>query len=217
MKLHAGWQFPDADQFMVHELGCDGTYQIAHLEAALKHVRVHGCAVDGGAHVGTWSKVMSQWFDRVIAVEPSSDTFECLQANMAAYGCANVICRNIAIGNAPGTVAMALDAENAARQNTGARFATAGGAIPVETIDSWHLDDLGFLKLDIEGSEFVALQGARETLKRCKPVILYEAKRLWTRHFGLPKDAVSSFLTAHGYRMVEKISCDEIWTHGGRQ
>jgi FkbM family methyltransferase len=211
MKMVHGWAFPDSDRFMVEELGCDGTYQLKHLTAALLHVTEHGCAIDGGAHIGTWSKVMAGVFDRVVAIEPSADTFECLDRNLSQFGCVNVDRRNIAIGAAPGFVTMNLDAENEARANTGARFAKDGGSIPVETIDSWGLDRVGFLKLDIEGSELYALQGAKETLQRCRPIVLFENKKLWTRHFGLPKNAVESLLRSCGYRLLETVSMDQIW------
>jgi FkbM family methyltransferase len=211
MKIVRGWAFPSADQFMVNELGCDGTYQLDHLHAALRYVTEHGCAIDGGAHVGTWSKVMAGVFEKVVAIEPSADTFECLDFNMAQFACANVDRKNCAIGAETGFVTMGLDAVNEERKNTGARFAQAGGIIPVETIDGWRLDRVGFLKLDIEGSEQFALQGAKDTLKRCKPIVLFENKRLWTRHFGLPKGVVADFLTAQGYRLLETVSMDQIW------
>ncbi len=109
---------------------------------------------------------MSQAFARVIAVEPSPDTFECLDWNLTQAGCTNVERRNIAIGDAPGFVDMHLDSEQKAKANTGARFMRPGGTIPVETIDSWQLPSLGFLKLDIEGSEYVALRGAKRSAGR---------------------------------------------------
>jgi FkbM family methyltransferase len=211
VKIVRGWAFPDADQFMVNELKVDGTYQLTHLEAALRHVTNFTVAIDGGAHVGTWSKVLATRFARVIAIEPSPDTFACLEWNLTQAGCANVERRSVALGEAPGVVTMALDAANAARANTGARFARAGGSIPVQTIDSWQLESVGFLKLDIEGSEPMAIEGARETIARCRPIVLFEDKRLWSRHFGLPKDAVGRLLAAMGYRPIESVGRDAIW------
>jgi FkbM family methyltransferase len=211
MKVTNGWAFPDADRFMVGEMGPGGTYQLAHLEAALRHVTDFSCAIDGGAHVGTWSRLMAGRFDRVLAFEPSADTCECLAWNMTAAGCHNVEVHRSALGQGQGRVTMALDAANAQRANTGARFARAGGAIPVVTIDSFKLDRLGFLKLDIEGSEPAALRGAAETIATCHPIILFENKRLWTRHFGMPKDAVARVLEGHRYQHLESISCDQIW------
>lgn len=211
MKVDNGIAFPDEDVFMVGQVQTGGTYQIANLEAGLRHVTDWTLAVDCGAHVGLWSRVMSGRFARVIAVEPSPDTFECLTWNLNHSGCANVHVKNVAVGAEPGFVHMDLTADQAARANTGARFAVAGGSIPVQTIDSWNLPSLGFLKLDIEGSEFVALQGATETLNRCRPVVLFENKRLWTRHFGLPKNAVDRLLRSAGYRLAESVSCDQIW------
>lgn len=211
MNIVRGWAFPDADRFMVTELAMDGTYQISHLEAALAHVTQFGSAIDGGAHVGTWSRVMAARFRHVLAIEPSADTFDCLTWNLGQAGIANVQCVQAALGDGPGHVSMALDPPNAARANTGARFVRPGGPIPVITIDSLALTEVGFLKLDVEGSEPAALRGAAETLHRCRPIVLFENKKLWARHFGMPKDAVARLLAGHGYRCLQAVQCDEIW------
>ncbi len=213
MKIQRGLAFPDADEFMVGQVKFDGTYQIENLEAGLRHVKNFDCAIDGGAHIGTWSKVMSGRFTKVIAVEPSADTFEALTWNLQQANCTNVECKPVALGDEPGFVTMALSVEQQLKANTGARFTVAGGGIPVETIDSWKLPSVGFLKLDIEGSEYVALRGAMDTLKRCRPIVLFENKWLWTKHYGLPKDAVSKLLSHIGYRMLEQVSRDQIWGH----
>jgi methyltransferase, FkbM family len=211
MKVVRNVAFPDADTFMAGELDLDGSYQLSHLVAAMRHVTNWTCAVDGGAHIGTWSVVMSRAFQRVIAAEPSPDTFECLAWNLFQTGCVNVEIRPVALGQQAGTVAMHLTADQAARGNTGARFIRPGGTIAVETIDSWALPSLGFLKLDVEGSEHAALCGAEATLRRCRPVVLFENKWLWTKTYGLPKDVVAQLLTACGYRFAEQVSRDQIW------
>lgn len=210
MKTAKGWAFPEADEFMVAELKDDGTYQAPNLYAALDFVTDFSCAIDGGAHIGTWSKLLNERFQRVIAVEPSPDTFAALVTNMAAFGCAQVESRNVALGKTAGFVSMTLDEKGASMKNTGARFVQPGDEIRMVTIDSWNLPTLGFLKLDIEGSEPAALEGARATLKRCKPVVLFEHKFLWKR-FGLPREACAQILKPLGYRQVATVSRDEIW------
>lgn len=211
MNQRHGWAFPDADTFMANELQPDGTYQYANLVAALKHVIDFRVAVDAGAHVGTWSKVMAGRFERVLAFEPSPDTFDCLVSNLATYGCTNVMPYAVALGASHGSVSMMLNAEHRAQGNTGARYVREGGDIPRRTLDSYALPALGFLKMDIEGSEYAALQGATETIRRCRPVILFENKWLWSRYFAFPKEAVAHFLHKVGYRKLERVSCDEIW------
>lgn len=209
MKHRHGWAFPDADEFMARELAADGTYQAANLAAALRYVRDFRRAVDAGAHVGTWSKVMAGRFARVDAFEPSPDTFDCLVQNLV--GCDNVVMHQVALGADAGAVTMMLNAENRAKANTGARFVHDGGDIERRTLDSYDLPVLGFLKLDIEGSEYAALQGAQETIRRCRPVILFENKWLWTKHYGIPKHAVQQLLRNLDYKALEQVGCDQIW------
>lgn len=46
--------------------------------------------------------------------------------------------------------------------------------LPLRTLDSYALDDVAVVKLDIEGMEPLALRGASETIQRCRPVIFSE-------------------------------------------
>jgi FkbM family methyltransferase len=210
MKHKSGWAFPDADQFMLDEMHPDGRYQYNHLDAALGYISDFRVAVDGGAHVGTWTRVMADRFARVIAVEPSADTFEALCENVRAFGLANVEVKNVALGGAAGRVDMVLDGRAATLNNTGGRRIVEGSGTPMEAIDDWGLETLGFLKLDVEGSEVVALQGARKTLRRCRPIVLFENKGLWKR-YGFDQRAPHGILTGLLYKPIVKIGCDEIW------
>lgn len=209
-RVEQGWYFPDADEFMVSHLAKDGTYQKSHLDAALTYVTDWSCALDCGAHIGTWSKLMAEKFQQVIAFEPSADTFEALEANLAQFGSANVRAMNVAVGASAGLISLHLDSRARDLKNTGARFVRDGGDIPRITIDSLELPSVGFIKMDIEGSEVDALAGASKTIQRCKPIILFENKAMWSR-FGHARQAPHLFLQRLRYREVEKVSMDVIW------
>lgn len=212
MKIINGIAFPDSDRFMASEITEEGTYQKPHFDAAMKYVKTRNVAVDGGAHIGAWTRSMSKLFKRVISFEPSGDTFECLAYNMKAFKCKNVDIRRAALGQHQGRVRMTLDGfEKAiAAGNTGARFVAAGDEVDVITLDSRQLDDLNFLKLDIEGSEVDALMGAKETLLRCQPIILFEDKNFWKR-YGYSRRAPHEFLSSLGATHCERAGMDEIW------
>lgn len=210
MKMVNGWAFPDEDEFMVQEMAPDGTYQLSHLMGALAFCKKFDVVVDGGAHIGTWSKVLAKHFKHVIAFEPSPDTFECLMHNLVDVP--NVTMLNNALGKRAGKVTMTLEGFQKAidLKNTGARFTKEGGEIERITLDSLNLSCLDFLKLDIEGGEVDALLGARVTLLRHKPVVLFEDKGLWKR-YGYIRDEPQRILTKLGARKITRLSMDEVW------
>lgn len=213
MKQVKGWWFPEADEFMAKELHENGTYQGDHLAAAMDYVTDFRLAVDGGAHVGTWSKAMCGVFNRVIAFEPSPDTAEALRENMRQFRCSNVVVMEAALSDRHETVRMTFEDSPQAveSKNTGARYMAQGGEITALTLDSLKLESLGFLKLDIEGAEYKAFCGAKETLKRCRPVILFEDKRKCQHRFGVRRSALYELLRSLGYKHATRAGCDEIW------
>ena len=65
--------------------------------------------------------------------------------------------------------------------------------VRIEKLDSCPMDDLTFLKMDIEGAELLALEGAPQTISRCKPrmaiCVYHNASDLWR----IPQKVLSIF------------------------
>ncbi|MBK6685357.1 MAG: FkbM family methyltransferase [Deltaproteobacteria bacterium] len=68
--------------------------------------------------------------------------------------------------------------------------------VPLRPFDSFHLSDLGFVKIDVEGHELAVLQGATQTLATSHPVVLIEVEE---RHKSGAVQAVRQFLEPLGY------------------
>ena len=50
-------------------------------------------------------------------------------------------------------------------------------AVPIKTLDSFALTNVGFIKYDIEGYELKAIKGSEQTIKKHNPVIVVEQNR----------------------------------------
>ena len=65
--------------------------------------------------------------------------------------------------------------------------------VPTRTLDSFDFQDVGLIKIDVEGHELAVLTGSRQTLERCHPWLIVEA-------LGEQQDLVREFLIPLGYR-----------------
>lgn len=150
-------------------------FQLDNLREALQFVNSWDTAIDGGANIGTWTCVLAKKFKNVYSFELAPDTFECLQKNIDVWDIrSNVHPMNQALSNNHRLVGV-VDGK-AKRSRSGGRHIGGHGDIKTTTIDSLNLSSLDFLKLDVEGHESQALEGAQETLKRFHPVVLIENK-----------------------------------------
>ena len=77
--------------------------------------------------------------------------------------------------NSGGVVTKRYDEENNLDCNFGSiSLGDDGENINLTTIDNMNLDDIGFIHCDAEGSENFIFSKGIKTIKKCRPVILYE-------------------------------------------
>jgi FkbM family methyltransferase len=181
-----------------------GTYQIKKFRAAMEHVRNFRKAVDVGAHVGLWSMQLQKTFQSVHAFEPVSAFRDCFGLNVSGvvlYGCA--------LGAEAGEVRMSIDPADTG----GTHIGEEGPIVRVLALDAFNFSEVDFLKIDCEGYEHHVIDGARETLRRCKPCVIVEQKpHKLGPNFGIKGTPAVDRLKHLGYKVVREIGGDYIMT-----
>lgn len=125
--------------------------------------------VDGGAFIGdnTLEFVKMGW--KVIAFEPFLDSWVCAMANAPG---ATIYNRSLGDGR---KVSLVYDCPGTNHGMRSVAFSESGQ--PSVTVDSLELEECALIKIDVEGFEPFVLDGARETIKRFKPILFVESNK----------------------------------------
>lgn len=158
--------------------GSVANYQVEQINLAVRHCKQNRLAVDIGAHVGIISYQLSNIFDSVESFEINPDLFPCLEENIKRQQCNNVTLHPVGLGHEQALVDITRKAKTLGTHVT----PNSKGTIPIRTLDSFDLDNVDFIKIDVEGFETNVIKGALETIRRCRPVILFECKDHGSRY-----------------------------------
>lgn len=173
--------------------------------ASKGYFKRRGVAIDGGAHVGSMTLKLAQYFDTVWAFEPCEESYGYLLENCAEHH--NVVPTPMALMDKKCTVKVHQPTKN--HRTLTARRCDYGGDVQAITIDGMHLDRCDFIKLDLEGCELLALRGAEETIRRYRPMLFLEFNESELgRRFGYTNDDVIQFLKLYGYKQVYRSGVD---------
>lgn len=149
-------------------------FEINLLSRFGRYVTGGAVVVDAGANIGNHSVYFAKicGAQRIYAFEPLRETFSVLEKNIALNAPECVICHNLALGAGFGRAGIAQYFGN----NIGATqlASRVDGAYEVQPLDSFGFERIDAFKIDVEGYEVAVLEGARESLARCKPVIFIE-------------------------------------------
>ena len=212
MQLVGNIYLPDGDYHFA-EFGADlEHYQEPQRLKAFEYVTTWDCAVDLGAHVGIFSRHFAQHFKRVVSFEPTQETRECLEKNVPD----NVTIIPYACGDHEGTVLFRRHIKNSGGSEMVDNRADIPGfehySVRMITLDSLDLEGVGLVKIDVQGCEPMALRGAADTLRRCKPVVLIEEKPLGGPTGSVEHIEVSrNILLGYGYSERERVGADRIY------
>ena len=176
------------DTYVGKSIEAYGRYQLEELKVFDKFVQSGDTVLDIGANIGThtlWfaNKVGSK--GSVIAFEPQRLIFQTLCANMALNSIINVDCKQLGVGYAKRLVTVPV-LDPLKENNFGGLF--IDGHSEGEPVAICRVDDIGlarcdFIKIDVEGMEPEVLQGAMNTIVKCRPVIYLELDREENVHF----------------------------------
>ncbi len=133
----------------------------------LEYLDSNSVAIDIGARTGLYSLMMGSAANQVIAFEPDPVPFRYLENYAKKYTWLKPM--NVAISNFSGSTTLKQNA------NGFTLIGNKEGPTQVITIDQFAKPGrVGFIKIDIDTFDLDAIEGAYETVKKDKPVILTE-------------------------------------------
>ena len=154
-----------------------------------------------GGHCGTSSIVYSSFLDdkkKLYVYEPQRNMYNLLVQNINQNNLQNkiiphnlgVFCfegngkmNNIDLDGGGGLVSKRYAEENNLNCNfAGIGLGDDGENINLTTIDNMNLDDIGYIHCDAQGSENFIFSKGIETIKKYRPLILYENNELYGRY-----------------------------------
>lgn len=140
--------------------------------------------IDIGAHIGLFATIAAQVVGKngqVFAFEPTLSTFKVLQKTIAINQLQSVVTtRPEAIGLQPGVIQFYISDNDGDNSNSIVKYKTDRPIKPVDIpmlnvdtfITNQQLTKVDFIKFDVEGAEFDAIRGAKNTLEKFKPVCI---------------------------------------------
>jgi FkbM family methyltransferase len=151
--------------------------------------------VDVGANIGKYSVVLSDYYDRIYAFEPSEETFEVFAQNLKMNDITNIVAEKKALGVSFSEEDLYLNPNSGSTSLLfNPHFKTE--KIQVVPLDIYGLKDISIIKIDVEGAEPQALRGMAKTIQRNQPTIFVEIK---PQNYN----KVTEFFKHHNYVMKD--------------
>lgn len=191
----------------------DPDYEVSTAAPIIQSLRERpGAYVDVGANMGILAAMVAREFPNlpVVAVEPVEETARRAACTFALNGLQNVTLHVAAVGDHDGEVSFfaepgSSDAASLSRETLGE--AAREIKVPLRTIDTLCADlsqPVGFLKIDVEGHEPAAIQGALRTIERDHPAVFFEFHWDIAPALGWTAEQVAAAIESTGrpYRFV---------------
>jgi FkbM family methyltransferase len=159
-----------------------GTEYEAEMRWFLAKMKEGDLFVDVGANIGVYALHAARRVGekgKVFAFEPTPETFSDLQQNVQSNRCLNVTCEKIALADQIGEGRLIECGRAASNRISLLPLAGNHETISIRTLDDYcqanMIRRVDFIKVDIEGGEADFFSGGIKTLKKDKPVILFES------------------------------------------
>jgi FkbM family methyltransferase len=184
-----------------------GSYEERGLRFLSRYLRPGDVFIDVGANIGLYTLTAAQQVGpsgQVYSFEPVPATAARLREHIALNQLNNVVVEEMAVSNAAGTVPIYLPpASNSGMASVHAYTDElhAAVAVPATTLDAYTAGwpAVRLVKMDIEGAEWLALQGMAQLLATRHPALLMELEPGILTRMGHSAADITHWLASLGY------------------
>ncbi|TAF64407.1 MAG: FkbM family methyltransferase [Cytophagales bacterium] len=204
---------PIEDMEVARQLGEAGAYNLDEIEVLKHWLHPNTILYVVGAHIGTLLVPFAKKVAKIIAYEANPSTYEFLSANVKLNDLHNVQLFQYAVGNQKGEITFYQNRVNSGgskiKPKTEKYYYTFDSPYEIKTammplddhIAQEQLPMPEVMIMDIEGSEYFALQGMQNALKTCKMLYIEYVPHHLSNVAGVTNEAFLALLMPHYPKM----------------
>lgn len=162
--------------------------------------------VDIGARKGHWFKKIAYYFPDSPAhlFEPTPNIYEWLDSKHRKNDRVNI--HGVALSDVSATLDFHIDLElggwsGLTQQREDGKYRTI--KVPVKTLDSYKLKNVGLIKIDVEGNELKTIRGAEKTIKSSKPFVYFECADVHMTNYDYGSGEIFDFFSNLNYNILD--------------
>lgn len=162
--------------------------------------------VDIGARKGHWFKKIAYYFPDSPAhlFEPTPNIYEWLDSKHRKNDRVNI--HGVALSDVSATLDFHIDLElggwsGLTQQREDGKYRTI--KVPVKTLDSYKLKNVGLIKIDVEGNELKTIRGAEKTIKSSKPFVYFECADVHMTNYDYGSGEIFDFFNNLNYNILD--------------
>jgi FkbM family methyltransferase len=185
-------------------------YEPYETQLVSSKIKQGGVVLDIGANIGYYTLIFAKLVGqngKVFAFEPEPANFRVLEKNVSVNGYSNVIPEQKAVSNRNEKKKLYLNKQNAGMHTIYKSKNANLGSVEIETVSldnyfSNYRGKIDFIKMDIEGSEYTALEGMQTILKRqnnIKLLVAFDSSSI--REYGYKPKQYIDLLMSNGFRV----------------
>jgi FkbM family methyltransferase len=202
---HTYW-VEEGDTLYIERLK-QGQYQRTNWHFAQLLVDDWSCAIDVGSNNACNAIHYAKRFSTVECFEPTPLAQQLWINTVRDNQVKNAVLHKFAVGESAKSVEMLAHVKNGGHNHI---RATANDTIKeiyrvdVRTLDSYTFQNVGFVKVDVEGYEKFVLEGAQQLIQQSRPTIQLEIVSHQCRKFGYKPEQMIEEIRSWDYTVVSK-------------
>ncbi|RYG54589.1 MAG: FkbM family methyltransferase [Chitinophagaceae bacterium] len=194
--------------FVDQEIYLNGLYEPQICKILRKHVHAESVCLDVGANIGHHCLFMAQVAKKgkVYAFEPIPELAHQLHDSIKKNGLQNIEVCNFGLSNVNEKKAAYIDKQNMGRTTFHDRKEeTVVQDLEVRVFDDyWNFRSrIDFVKMDVEGYEYYALQGMAKAIAHYHPVLLLEFTPLFYSKMDFDSAEILQLIFDLGYKIFD--------------
>ena len=170
------------------------------------YIKPNTLTIDVGGNSG-YQTYFHANYNNVVTYEPVPELFKVLSENLRGLE-KKVTLINKAVSEQSSTITLHVDVQRLSMTSRIPLVESTPIDVESVSLDDEEYDNVGFIKIDVEGFELDVLEGAKQTIDKWRPTMMVEVYQPWCDKVGFDCEEIFDFFDSRNYQ-IKYFDCEQ--------